>query len=65
MADLIPSDNNNGLLDLKTVQAAKPTTKPIIVPPPYEGQDPNIDGRNGLDELDRLKELQGALAQQA
>ncbi len=57
-ADLIPSDNDDGLLDLKTVPAAKPTTKPIVEPPPYEGQDLDIDGCNGLGGLDRLNKLQ-------
>jgi hypothetical protein len=61
-ADLIPSDNNNGLSDLKTAPAAKPTAKPIVMPLPYEGQDPDIDGRNRLDGLHRLNELQGGSA---
>jgi hypothetical protein len=62
VADLILSDNDDGLLDLKTAPASKPTAKPIVAPPPYEIQDPDIDGRNGLNGLDRLDELQGALA---
>jgi hypothetical protein len=49
-----------GLLDLKTAQAAKLAAKPIVAPPPYKGQDLNIDGHDGLDVLDRLNELQGA-----
>ncbi len=49
-------------MDLKTVPATKPTAKPIIAPPPYKGQDPNIDGHNRLGGLDRLNELQGASA---
>jgi hypothetical protein len=49
-------------LDLKTALAAKPATKPIIAPPPYEGQDLNIDRRDGLDMLNRLNKLKGALA---
>jgi hypothetical protein len=49
MADLIPSDNNNCLLDLKTVLATKPAAKPIITPPPYKGQDlADIGGRPTL-----------------
>ncbi len=52
------SDNNNGLSNFKTAPAAKPAAKPIVVPPPYERQD-NINGRDGLDGFDRLKELQG------
>ncbi len=51
-----------GLLDLKTAPATKPTAKPIIAPPPYEEHDLNIDRLNGLDVLDRLNKLQGALA---
>jgi hypothetical protein len=58
-ADLIASDNNDGLLDLKTAPAAKPATKPFIVLPPYERQDLDINRCNGLDGLNRLKELQG------
>jgi hypothetical protein len=60
VVDLIPSDNDDGLLDLKTtpVPAAKPTSQPLIVPPPYKGQDLDIDGRNRLDGLDRLNKLQ-------
>ncbi len=54
-----------GLLDLKTAPAAKPAAKPFIAPPPYEGQDLDIDGRDGLDLLDRLDELQGASARRA
>jgi hypothetical protein len=61
-ADLIPSDDNNSLLDLKTVPAAKPITKPIVASPPYKGQDPDINGRNELNEPDRFDELQGGLA---
>jgi hypothetical protein len=61
-ADLIPSDKNNGLLDLETALAAKPTAKPIVAPPPYEGQDLDINRRNSLDGLNRLNNLQGALA---
>jgi hypothetical protein len=57
-SDLIMSDDDDGLLDLETAPATKPTAKPIVAPPPYEGQDPDIDGRNGLNELDRLNELQ-------
>jgi hypothetical protein len=49
-------------LDIETALAAKPAAKPIVVPPPYEGQDLNIDGRNGLDILDRLGKFQGASA---
>ncbi len=49
-------------LDLKTTPAAKPATKPIVTPSPYEGQDLDINGRNGLDVLDRLDELQRASA---
>jgi hypothetical protein len=58
-ADLIASDNDNGLLDLKTTPAAKLATKPIVAPPPYERQDFDINGRDGLDGLNRLEELQG------
>ena len=47
-------------MDLETTPATKPAAKPIIAPPPYEGQDLNIDRRNGLDMLDRLGKLQGA-----
>ncbi len=39
--------------------AAKPTAK--LAPPPYEGQDPDIDGRNKLVGLDRLDKLRGGL----
>ncbi len=49
-------------MDLETAPAAKPAAKPIFTPPPYEGQDLDINGRDGLDVLDRLDELQGALA---
>jgi hypothetical protein len=62
-ADLIVSDNNNRLSDLETAPAAKPAAKPIIVPPPYEEQDLNIDGHGGLNWLNRLDKLHGALAQ--
>jgi hypothetical protein len=62
--DLIPSGNEDGLLDLKTTPATKPTSKPIIALPPYDGQDLEIDKCNGLDGLNRLNELQGASAQQ-
>ncbi len=51
-----------GLLDLETALAAKLATKPIVAPPPYDGQDLDIDGRDGLDVLDRLDELHGASA---
>jgi hypothetical protein len=61
-ADLITYDVNDNLLDLETVPAAKLATKSIIATPPYEGQDLNINWRDGLDVLDRLDELQGALA---
>jgi hypothetical protein len=57
-ADLIMSTNDDDLLDLETAPATKPTAKPIVTLPPYEEQDPDIDGRNGLDGLDRLNELQ-------
>jgi hypothetical protein len=56
-ADLIPSDNNNSLLDLEITPAAKPTTKPIVVPPLYKRQDLDIDRRNRLNRLHRLDEL--------
>jgi hypothetical protein len=62
VADLIMSDNDGSLLDLKTTPATKPTAKPIIMLPPYEAQDPDIDGCNGLDRLNRLDKLQGASA---
>ncbi len=39
--------------------------RPILALPLYEGQDLNIDGRDGLDVLNRLNELQGALTQRA
>jgi hypothetical protein len=55
--DLIPSDDKVGLSDLQTAPATKPTAKPIVAPPPYEGQDPDIDGHNGLDGLDGLDRL--------
>jgi hypothetical protein len=42
--------------------AAKLATKPIVALPPYKGQDLDIDGCDGLDVLNRLDELQGALA---
>ncbi len=58
-ADLIPLDDNDGLSDLETAPAAKPTAKPIVAPPPYKGQDPDINGRNNPNELNRLDELQG------
>jgi hypothetical protein len=57
-ADLIPSDDNDGLSDLVTVPAAKPTAESIVTPPPYEGQDLDINGCNGIDGFDRLNELQ-------
>jgi hypothetical protein len=57
-ADLIPSDDDGGLLDLKTAPATKPTAKPMVALPPYEGQDLDINGHNGLDGPDRLNELQ-------
>jgi hypothetical protein len=57
--DLIASDNNNGLSNLKTAPAAKPAAKPIIAPPPYKRQDLDINGHDGLNGLNRLKELQG------
>jgi hypothetical protein len=57
-ADLIPSDDDDGLLDLKTMPAANPTAKPIVAPPPYEEQDLDINGRDALNALDRLNELQ-------
>ena len=50
------------LSDLQTAPAAKPAAKPIVAPPPYERQDLDIDGCDGLDVLNRLDELQGALA---
>jgi hypothetical protein len=62
VGDLILSDNNDGLSDLNTAPSAKPTAKPIIALPPYEGQELDIDKRNGLDGLNRLDELQGSLA---
>ncbi len=42
--------------------AAEPTAKPIVAPPPYEGQDPDIDGCNVLNWLNRLAKLQGGPA---
>jgi hypothetical protein len=59
VAGLIAPDNNNGLLDLKTAPATKPTSKPIITRPLYKKQDLNINRCNGLN---RLNKLQGALA---
>jgi hypothetical protein len=50
------------LSDLETAPAAKPAAKPIVAPPTYKGQDLDIDGRNGLDVLDRLDKLHGASA---
>ncbi len=50
------------LLDFKTAPATKPAAKPIVVPPPYEGQDLDIDGHDGLDVLEKLDKLQGVLA---
>ena len=38
-ADLIPSDDNNGILDLKTKPASKLDAKPIIALPPSKEQD--------------------------
>ncbi len=61
-ADLILSDNDDGLSDLKTAPADKQTAKPIVAPPPYKGQDPDIHGRNGLNGINGLDELQGGLA---
>ncbi len=52
-----------GFLDLETALAAKLAAKLIVAPPPYEGQDLDIDGRDRLDMLNRLNKLQGALAQ--
>jgi hypothetical protein len=51
-----------GLLNLETAPAAKPAAKPVVAPPPYERQDLDINGRNGLDMLNRLGELQGVSA---
>ncbi len=59
MADLIVSDNDDGLSDLKTAPAAKLAAKPIVAPPPYKKQDFDVNGHNGLDGLNRLEELQG------
>jgi hypothetical protein len=61
---IIPSDDNDGLLDLKIAPAAKPTAKPIFAPPPYEGQNLDIDRHNRLDGLNRLNKIQD-LARQA
>jgi hypothetical protein len=63
--DLIMSDDNNGLLDLETALAAKLAAKPSVALPSYEGQDLDIDGRDGLNRLNRCNKLQGALAQWA
>jgi hypothetical protein len=52
--DLIALGNDDG-----TTPAAKLAAKPIIVPPPYERQDLDINGCDGLNRLDRRKELQG------
>jgi hypothetical protein len=63
--DLIASDNDDGFSDLETAPAGKLAAKPIVALSPYEGQDLDINGRDGLDVLDRLDELQGASAQRA
>ncbi len=58
----------DGLPDLKvqqldrrvvTVPAAKPNAKPIVAPPPT--MDPDINGRNELNKLDRLDKLPGGV----
>ncbi len=64
-ADLIASDDYNGLSDLETALATKLAAKPIVAPPPYKGQDLDIDGCDGLDRLDRFDKLPGFLAQRA
>jgi hypothetical protein len=51
--------------DFATALATKPTAKPIVALPPYEGQDPDIDRCNKLDKLNRLDKLRGGSAQRA
>jgi hypothetical protein len=65
MVDLILSDDNDGLTNLKTTPAAKPAAKPIVMLPPYKGKDLDIDRLDGLNELDGLDKLQGSSTQQA